>query len=789
MYMIKNFTTIAFRNLFKNKIFSFINIAGLALGLAVFILIMLWVQNEKSYNGFHTDGERIAAVMINQAHSNKEVATFPAVPSLLANALVKDFPSIQYATTTSWGDNRQFTVDDKSFIEYGLYASPEFLNVFTFPLIKGKSDHLLRDPNTILITEKLALKYFGNEDPIGKIIQIDQHTPYKVEGILKDVPANATLTFDFLMPISDYISAYMPTGENWGVNNMRTYIKWRADADPDQLGAGLRKYLTAYSDKQANSELILWNLKDWYLRYDFKDGKYAGGGRIVYVRLFTVIAFLILFLACINFMNLSTARATQRSKEVGVRKTIGAGRISLVYQFLGESMLYVVLAGILALGFVYTVLPVLNDFLRRKIEIDYYDYTNGFYFLAILIVTGLLAGSYPSFVLSSFRPIKVLKNNLAPTLSNTVSIRKSLVILQFMVSISLIIGTVIISKQINFIKNRELGYNKEHLIWFPNNIAQDKINFGLQEIKKIPGVSQAALASLTFTMANNRGSEVSWPGKNDVQDIFFNFLAASHDITKTMGLTLVDGRGFSNSFVTDTGTYLLNEEAVRRMGLKNPVGQTLESNGYKGKIVGVVKDFHFESLYNPIGPMIIMCRPEWTWNIYVRMDGKDIPTTLKELEKVYKSLAPGFILDYNFQDKEYERLYRSDAQVGTLVKWFAFFALFISFLGLLGLTIFTVELKTKEIGIRKVLGASIASILSLISKEFIALVGIAAMLAMLPSYYYMNKWLNNFAYRSVLDWKIFGGVGVCVVLFALITVTIISFKQVKMNPVKSLKTE
>ena len=787
--MFRNFFKITIRNLRKNKTFSLINISGLAMGLAVFILIMLWVKNEKSYDGFHKDKDRIAAIMTNQSFGSKEVATFPAVPSQLAGVMNKDLPGVEYAATSSWGDTRQFTVNDKNFVEYGLHVSPEFLKLFSFPLLSGNADKVLREPNTILITEELAKKYFGNEDPIGKTITIERNTPYKVEGVLKDVPVNATLSFDFLMPVKDYINWAMGGVENWENSNMRAYVKLKEGINREQFDASLKKFLNKYTDKQANSELFLWSLNDWYLRFDFKNGKYAGGGRITYVKLFIIIAIFILLLASINFMNLSTARATQRAKEVGVRKVIGAGKNTLIKQFIGESVLLSLLAGIIALLLVTLTLPVFNEFLRRHISIDYTDIRNIALFIGIILLTGLMAGSYPALVLSSFKPITVLKNSITSPSSNSVWIRKALVVTQFTVSILLIIGTIVVSQQVNYIKNKNLGYTKEHLIWFPNNISIDKNETALEEFKKIPGVINAAQASMTFTMANNRGAEVIWPGKQDGQEIFFSFIAGSHDIIGTMGLSMKEGRAFSKNYSTDTSAYILNEEAVKRMGLKNPVGQTIETNGGKGSIVGVVKDFHFESMHTPISPAIISCRPDWTWLMYVKTDGRDIQKTLKSVEDVYKTMAPGFVFDYNFQDKEYERLYRSEQQIGTLVNWFAFFAIFISCLGLLGLTSFTVERKTKEIGIRKVLGASVAGIISLISKQFIWLILLAFIIAIVPAYYFMNNWLQGYAYRTNLSWWVFGIAGGIVVLIALVTVSVMAIRAAVANPIKSLRTE
>ena len=472
--MFKNYFKIAFRNLWKNKVFSAVNIAGLSVGLAVFIIIMLWVKNEMSYDGFHKDKERIAMLMTNKSFGNNEVQTFPAVPTLLANAMKKDLPGVEYASTVSWGDNRMFTYGEHHFIEYGLYVGTDFLKIFSFPLLKGDANKVLQEPNTVLISEKLAKKYFGNEDPIGKMISVEKTQSYKVQGVLKDVPDNATLTFDFLMPVKDYIDQTMGGKESWESSNIKTYVKLKDGVNRAAFDASLKKFMNRHTDKQANSELTLFNLTDWYLRMDFKNGKYAGGGRITYVKLFTIIAFFILLLACINFMNLSTARATQRSKEVGIRKVIGAQKQSLISQFLGESVMMSLIAAIIAVVLVSMALPVFNTLLRKHIAIDYTDINNWMVLLSIILITGVLAGSYPALVLSSFIPVKVLKGATDHSAANTAGVRRVLVVTQFAVSVMLIIGTLIVSKQVDFIKNKNLGYNKDNLIWFASNIDQDK---------------------------------------------------------------------------------------------------------------------------------------------------------------------------------------------------------------------------------------------------------------------------------------------------------------------------
>jgi ABC-type antimicrobial peptide transport system permease subunit len=787
--MLKNLYSISTRHLFKNKVFSLINLSGLTIGLALFVLIIKWVQYEYSYNDFHVDGDRIASIQTNKAFTNGELATFPAVPSALSTALMRDFPEVQYASTTSWGDQRQFSINDKEFVEYGLYVSPEFLKVFSFPLIRGDADQALGEPNTIIISEKLARKYFGEEDPMGRSVLIERDKSYKITGVTKDIPANATLTFDFLMPVQDYFRDYDWVKESWDNSNVRAYVKLHPNVDRLALESKLRTYLHNKSEQQLNSDLILWDLKDWYLRLDFKNGQYAGGGRIVYVRLFLIIAFFVLFLACINFMNLSTAQATQRAKEVGVRKAIGASRYSLIKQFMAESVFLALLAGALAILLVQLVLPGFNSFLRKDISIDLGDLQQMFYYGCIILITGIIAGSYPALVLSAFRPIAVLKSAFVQATVSTGMIRKSLVVTQFVVSIMLIISTLLISQQIDFIKKKNLGFNVNQLVWFPNNIPLEKCGLAMEQMKRIPGVAHAAQASVTFSMANNRTSDVSWPGKAEGNDVFFNLIASSHELVETMGLTIKEGRSFSQKFAQDTGAFILNEEAVIKMGLVDPIGKTISTPGGSGKIVGIVKDFHMESLHNPISPVLITCRPDWTWLMYCRLSGNDVQSTLKEIESVYHQFAPGFIFDFNFQDKEYERLYRSETQVGTLVKWFAGFAIFISCLGLLGLTLFTIERKAKEIGIRKVLGATLNNITNMLTSEFLGLIFISLMIASPVAYYLMTKWLGGFAYRIDIEWWIFALAGSITIGISVFTILIQAVKAAMANPVKALRSE
>lgn len=786
--MFRNYIKTAFRNLKHNKAFTAINTSGLVVGLAVFMLIMLWVKNEMSYNNFHKDKQRIAAVMVNRINSN-DVATFPACPSKLAPAMKNDMPAVEYTARCSWGDVKLFSYNAKDFSEAGLYVDPSFLSIFSFPLVKGDINTVLKQPNSLVITETIAKKYFGHEDPIGKVIMVEKSLPYTVQGVVKDVPLNSTIHFDFLMPFNDYMQTVMHLEENWANNNIRTYVKLAAGTDMAALNASAKNFMQHYTDEQKNTTMFFWGMNDWYLRKDFKNGVYGGGGRIAYVNMFTLIAIFILLLACINFMNLSTARATQRAREVGVRKVIGANRMSLILQFIGESLLLSFIAGLIALVFIKLVLPSFNTLLGKQIEIDFFNSTEILAYLGIIILTGILAGSYPSFVLSAFRPVKVLKSNAATPYASTGWVRKGLVVIQFSVSIMLIIGTIVVYKQLNLIRNKNLGYNKENLIWFPNSIPADKNEAAIAGFKKLPGVVDVARATTSFTSPNNRGEGVLWPNKQPGEDVFFTFITGDENIIQTMGIEMKEGRAFSKEYGTDTAAFIINEEAAKRMGLKHPVGQPIETYGGKGTIIGVAKDFHTASLHDPMAPVIIDCHSDWTWLYYVRIDGKNTAQTIAGIEKIYKQLAPGYSLDYTFQDKQYETTYRSEQQIQTLVNWFAFFAILISCLGLFGLTLFTVERKTKEIGIRKVLGASITSIIALITKQFIVLIAIAIIIGVFPAWYFMNDWLQQYAYRVSIRPDVFIMAGGIALLIAFVTIAALALKAANANPSKSLRTE
>lgn len=786
--MILNNLKTGIRNLWANKTISAINIVGLSLGLSAFLLILLWVENEYSVNQEVKDRNNIAAIMVNQSFESGEIQTYAATPPPLAKKLQESGDGVAAAATASWGDQIQFSVEDNTFAEYGLYASPEFLDVFSVELIAGTKISALKKPYTVLISEKLATKYFGTTDPIGKTIKTGANQTYEVTGVIKDQKQKTTMRYNFLMPIQDYFSFNPFMANDWSINNVRTYVKFDNNIDYLSFNDKIKALLPKQNDKQKNCEMFVFSMKDWYLKGEFKDGKQVGG-RIKYVHLFSIVALIILLLSCINFVNMTTASATQRLKEIGVRKSLGADRLALIKRFLLESVSLSMISGTISIGIVLLVLPIFNQGFDLNLTTGFTDPFRLLLFGCTALIAGLLAGSYPAFVLSGMDSVAALKKNILKGATNTSNVRKALVTGQFAITILLISCAVIVSKQLDYFKQKDLGIDGEHLVWFPNQIPLDKRETAMKEISDVKGVKHSALSSMTFQGSNNRGHDVSWPGKKPGEDIFFNFIAGSHDLPAALGLEVIDGRSFSKEFATDTSAVLINETSVRQMNLKDPVGQYIETKNGKGTIVGVLKDFHFESLHSSIGPVIINCRPDWTWNMYVKMDGSNDALALKSIEDIYRKFAPGQIFEYNHQNDQPQWFYRSETQIAVLIKWFSGFAVFLSCLGLLGLTIFTIERKKKEISIRKILGANISNLLVLVSRQFVVLIFIAIILSLIPSYYFTTQWLDNFAYSIQVEWYYYLLGPLLVFLIAMMTMSILIAKASLINPVKSLNSD
>jgi len=783
--MLKNYLKIAWRNLLRHRIFSTINIFGLALGMTCSILIMLWVQDELSFDQFHKNGPQLYRVMANLNWG--EIQTGQNTPQPLAEALRKDIPEITHVVNmTDWDFGGLFKANGKINKETkGRYASSELFQMFSFPLRQGNPKTALASPDAIVISQSLARKYFGDQEAIGQTITIKDQGDFQVTGLMQDIPHNSSLQFDFVLPMQQYVkqNAWIKT---WGNFNLTTFVQLRPDADFTKVDAQVQKYLPQNQPDQ-KADLFLQPYTDMYL-HAYKAGK-PDGGRITYLRLFTIVAVFILLIACINFMNLATARSTKRSKEVGIRKVIGAARSLLFGQFMGEALLTALLAVLFALVLVALLLPTFNTLTGKTITLHYADPVFLVSLTAITLLTGFISGSYPAVFLSSLEPVKVLKGS--PKFGfKSLLFRKGLVVFQFTLSLILLVGTVVIYRQIHFIQNRNLGFNRENVISL--NLEGDLAkNLGAfkQEILQRPGIKSITTSSNHPMSIYNSSGDLQWPGKSEKDASSVSGAWVDYDFFETLNIQIKEGRTFSRDFATDSSAYIINEAAADMMGMKKPVGQTVSFWNGKSKIIGVVKNFHSRSLHEPIKPLIILLEPRNASVILVRTEPGKAKEALASLEKAMRQYNPGFPFEYHFLDEIFEEQYKSEMVVGKLINYFAGLAIFISCLGLFGLALFTAEQRTKEIGIRKVLGASVASIITLLSKDFLKLVLVANLIAWPIAWWGTYRWLSNFAFRAEIGWWIFALAGVATVLIAILTVSFQAVRSAMVNPVKSLRSE
>lgn len=793
--MLKNYLKIAWRNLLKNRFFSLINILGLALGMACSLFILLWVQDERSIGNFHKNGNRLF-ILYERLYTDNKIDGRYNTPGVLASELKRVIPEIQYASGFAWEndspDRLTFEADNKIIKFDGCYADSDYFNMMSYPLLKGTPATALNTPLSLCISNKMATYFFGTaEAAIGKTIRCENKKDFTVTAVFDDLPENASAKFDFLINWSAFLEENSWAKE-WGNNGANTLIMLRADAKSQLVEAKIKKFLDNYIKWESDSyriELGIQPYGDMYLHSNFKNGL-IDGGRIEYVRLFSIVAVFILLIACINFMNLTTARSAKRAKEIGIRKVAGALRPVLMRQFLSEALLITSLSVLLALIIVISLLPFFNQVTSKNIMFPYLNTHFWAGLLALTFTTGLISGSYPALFLSSFKPISILKGTLKFS-NNATLFRKGLVVFQFVLSIVLITGTIIVSQQVNYIQKINLGYDRENLITIPlEGNLREKYMLFKQEAENTPGIKRVTRISEQPTSIGSGTGGVEWDGKDPNTSPQFTPAAVGYDFVKTMNLKLLAGRDFSKDFTSASAGYLVNEEALKIINYKDPVGKPLTFWGVKGNIVGVLKDFHFASLHDPIKPLILRLGEKDSWGIIlVRTEAGKTKQAINNLEKLYKGLNPKFPFSYSFADEEYMKLYKSEQVVSKLSDYFAFLGIFISSLGLLGLAMFTAEQRTKEIGIRKVLGASISSLYLLLSKEFIKLIAIALIIASPLSWWAMNEWLQSFAYRVPIGLWVFAASGVLAVLIALLTVSFQAIKAASANPVKSLRTE
>lgn len=786
--MLINYIKTTFRALSKKKAYGFLNIAGLAIGITCAAFIFLWVQSEITYNHQFKKRDHIYQVMNNQTYDGKTY-TFMATPGPLAAALKQEIPGFKRTARMDWGSNVLFSIGEKSIYVRGNYADSAIFGMLDLPVKKGKLTDAFSDPYTLVISETMSRNFFNDENPIGQRLILNNDKAFIVKAVIADLPENSSFQFQWLAPYEVY-QANNKWLESWGNNGTQTF----AELDPSANTADINKKLTGFIQTKmegAISKLFVFNMNRWRLYSNFTNG-IEDGGRIKYVRLFTIIAWIILIIACINFMNLATARSEQRAKEVGVRKVLGARKKALISQFISESFILSFISVAIAALLILLLLPAFNKLVEKQLvfSLTHLPHLSGL--LAIGIVCGLLAGSYPAFYLSSFKPIAVLKGlKIGKNKSNSYT-RKGLVVLQFSISVMLIISTIVIYQQIQHVKSRELGYNKNNLIYLASK-GKIKERFDLikNQLINTGKIANASLSSSQIVQLGSNSADYTWQGKDPAKKILITQEFVTPEYVGTMEMKLTAGRDFRSSGNADSNSIIINKSLASLISEKDAVGKIITTNdGDQLTIIGVIDDFVYNDMYGKSAPLILFNYKPNASTLNIRFkDGVDITSALKATEEVLKLNNPGYPFEYRFLDETFNKQFKTESLTSKLATLFALLAILISCLGLFGLAAYTAERRTKEIGIRKVLGASIAGLTALLSKDFLVLVAIACLIAFPLSWWAMNNWLQSFAYRIDLEWWVFAAAGLLAMTIALITVSTQAIKASLTNPVKSLRTE
>ena len=800
--MFGNYLKTALRNLLKNKAFSLINILGLGLGIACSLLIMLWVKEEYSVDAFHKNGARLYSIYERQNHDGQWYA-FHGTPAVMADEMKRVLPEVQYATNYSWNELATFEADNKIIKRAGNYAGADFFKMFSYHLLEGSATNALQTPSDIAISKKMAEDFFGSPaKAIGKTIRYQDKEDFKITAVFDNVPQNSTKQFDYVLNWQKFLETFVGNdtivannslAKEWTNSGPSCYIMLREGTDANAFQKRIERFLDNYNKEQTPRDYIRLGIQrygDMYLHSGFDENGNISGGRIQYVELFSIVAIFILLIACINFMNLTTARSIKRAKEISVRKVVGAMRSSLIRQFIGEALLVAFLSVTVAMGIIILALPQFNQLTGKDITMPF---SNASFWLSIAglwFVTAFISGSYPALYLSSFNPVRVVKGTFK-TGKNAVWFRKGLVVFQFMLSIVLIIGTIVVSQQVNYIRSANLGYNRENLIYIPlEGDLPGKFEVFKTQASDMPGIKDITRMSHNLTQIVNKTGAVHWDGKDPNSGIEFAWSMVGYDFANTLNARITQGRDFSRNFASDSLAYVLNETALRITGYKDPIGKPFTFRQRRGTIIGVIKDFHFNSLHETINPLVLSLNENMKWGrALIRTEPGKTNEALASLEKICKDLNPKIPFTYYFSDEEYAKLYKSEQVIGQLAKYFAFLAISIACLGLFGLVMFTAEQRTKEFGIRKVLGASPVMLFNLLSKEFLFLVLIALIIASPLAWLAMNNWLQNYAYKVSISWWMFAIAGVAAIMIALITVSFQAIKAAVAKPVKSLRTE
>ncbi len=788
--MLQNYFKIALRNIQRNSIYSIINIAGLSIGIACSILILLWVHDEVSYDRFHPNYDHLYQAWIN-GHHDGTINSFTSVPQPLSEALKSTDASVRQTVKVDWGSEHLLTVGEKRLMMDGHFAGDAFLQMFQFEVVTGDANTALKDPTSIVLTESAAIALFGDADPMNQTVRVDNAGELKVTAILKDIPKNSSFQFQCLLPWSyyeQYADWIRESKDNWEEFSFQVFAQLQPGVDINAVNNNVRDLVMKNAEPGMQRDVFLYPMSRWRLHSNFKAGV-EEGGMIDYVNGFSAIAIFILVIACINFMNLATARSERRAREVGIRKSVGSRRGELIGQFLGESILISLLAFVFSIVLVEVALPFYNQLVEKQLFIDYTSSMFWILTVSIIVVTGIVSGSYPAFYLSAFQPATVLKGKINVGKSASTP-RKVLVTLQFGFSILLITATMVIHQQIRHIRDRNLGYDQENLMVVENTADLDKHFRTVKEEILGSGVAVAVTKSQAPITAIFSNNFVDWAGKPDDQEVLFNTLRTEYDFTKTMGIKILEGRDFSEEFKSDTAAVIVNQAAIDIMGLKDPLGQKLTIWDKPYELIGVTSNVLMGSVFREVSPMFMVLMPGASNYITIRLQPTDdLQASISKVEDVVKKYNPAYPFDYTFADTEFAKKFTAINLISELSNVFAFLAILITCLGLFGLAAFTAEQRTKEIGIRKVLGASLTGIVMLISRDFSRLVLFAFVFSAPLAWWAMDNFLQRYSYRIDIPLWILPAAGGLALLLALIIVSTQAIRAARTNPAQSLRSE
>lgn len=788
--MIRNYFKITIRSLHANKMFTLINLIGLSTGMACAILIFLWVTDELRIDRFHEHADRLYQVM-EHSHNPSSPNVGTHTSGLLAEAMGEQLPEVEYAVAAMIRpESKTFSVNDQPVKATVQYAGPDFFRIFSYELIHGSKNKVLSAKNAVVISEALAMSLFHSvDDAIGKTVMFQQDQPLQVTGVFKTVPAISSAQFDAVLSLAAYIEVN-PNVSRWDYNTVQTYLLLKPGTEIEQFNRKIANFQKAKTDPSFSKyiTIVAHPYADNYLYGNYEQGKQVGG-RITYVRLFAIVAAFILAIACINFMNLSTAKASRRLKEVGVRKAIGARRSTLAAQYLGESMLMAFASIIIALLIVLLLLPQFNILTGKQLTLAI-DPLLICGIIGIAVLAGLLAGSYPALYLSGFSPIYILKGRIVHSAS-ALWTRKGLVVFQFTLSVILIVAVLVVYRQLDYIQTKNLGYDKQHVVSFDiEGKVQENLETFLAEVRRIPGIVNASSIGQPIVGGRqNTWSIDEWEGKNPDERIIFEMRPVNYGMIELLGVDMAGGRIFSKDYGAEDTKIIFNEAAIKAMGLENPIGKTIGIQGTQLQIIGVVRDFHFASFHEQVSPLFFVLQPSWTHKLMAKIEAGKERETLAQLQDLYRTFNPGFPLEYQFLDDAYQAQYLTEQRVSSMSQYFAGLTIVISCLGLFGLAAFTAEKRVKEISVRKVLGATVGQIIHLLSADFIKLILVSIVIALPLAWWMMNQWLDSFAYRAEIQWWMFALSGFAAVAIAMLTVGWQAIRAAVSNPVDSLRDE